>query len=216
MNWSMLDRSPLFRGIGATDRAALLECLGARRKSVLKGTRLLHAGDVTRDLCVVLFGEVDLTREDHWGNRSLLARVGPGGTYAETYAALGVPLGVDVTAAAETEVLQLNVDRILNGCSAACRFHQRLVRNLVTLLAQKNRTLSQKADVLAQRTTREKLLTYLSAQSEAAGSDAFTIPFTRQQLADYLSVDRSAMTVELGKLAKEGALRFEKNKFELL
>ncbi len=216
MNWSVLARSALFEGIGEGDRAALLACLGARERSIPKGQCFLRAGDVTRDLGVVLCGGVDLTREDHWGNTSLLARVGPGGTFAEVYAALGVPLAVDVTAAEETAVLLLNVDRALTGCAAACRFHQRLVRNLVMLLAQKNRALSQKADVLAQRTTREKLLTYLSAQAEAARSDAFTIPFTRQQLADYLAVDRSAMTVELGKLAKEGVLRFEKNRFELL
>ena len=204
MNWSVLARSALFEGIGEGDRAALLACLGARERSISKGQCFLRAGDVTRDLGVVLCGGVDLTREDHWGNTSLLARVGP-----------GVPLAVDVTAAEETAVLLLNVDRALTGCAAACRFHQRLVRNLVMLLAQKNRALSQKADVLAQRTTREKLLTYLSAQAEAARSDAFTVPFTRQQLADYLAVDRSAMTVELGKLAKEGVLRFEKNRFEL-
>ena len=209
MIWKSLSRSPLFAGMEREEAQALLAATGARQKSVAKGACILRAGDVTREIGVVLRGGVDLTRADHWGNTSLLARVGEGEIFAETYAALGAPLAVDVTAAADTELLFLSAERMLNGTG-------RLARNFVVLLAEKNRLLSRKADVLAQRTTREKLLTYLSAQAEAAGADAFTIPFTRQQLADYLAVDRSAMTVELGKLAKEGVLRFEKNRFELL
>ena len=216
MNWETEVRPPLFAGVREDEMDGMLACLGARRKNARKGEAVLYAGSVVRELGIVLRGSVDVTRVDYWGGVSLIARIGEGETFAETYAVLGEPLAVDVTAAAETELIFLDAARILSGCGKACARHSRLARNFAALLAQKNLVLARKADVLAQRTTREKLLTYLSAQAQAAGADVFTIPFTRQQLADYLAVDRSAMTVELGRLARDGVLRFEKNKFELL
>ncbi len=198
------------------DTASALACLGAREAAFAKGEAILRAGESVRDLGIVLEGAVLVVAEDFWGNRSIVTRVGEGGAFAEAFASLGAPARFNVVADAPTRVLFLDVERVLTTCSATCRFHQQLVRNLVAVLAAKNLELSKKAGVLSQRTIRSKAMEYLSEQARRAGSASFSIPFTRQQLADYLAVDRSSLSVELGKMAKEGILRFERNRFELL
>ena len=165
----------------------------------------------------MLSGEIHLVKEDFWGNRSLVSRVGPGGLVGEVYACLPYQrLTVGVQAAADSCMLFLQAERIFSPCQSACGFHQRLIRNLAAVLAGKNRMLMEKMEHLTQRTTREKLLSYLSAESQRQGRANFTIPFNRQQLADYLSVERSALSAELGRLRDEGVLTFHKSEFTLL
>jgi CRP-like cAMP-binding protein len=175
------------------------------------------AGETVTRVGEVVSGRVHIMKEDFWGNRSILEEFGPGRLFGETYAAAPPsPLEVNVMAAEPCEVLFLDIRRIMTTCSSACRFHARLIRNLLSVTAQKNLLLTRKMGYMARRTTREKLLAYLSAQSQRSGRAAFEIPFDRQQLADYLSVDRSAMSKELCKLRDEGVIKFRKNKFELL
>lgn len=213
---SALRRSSLFVGMDGEDAASVLACLGARESTFAKGETILHAGESVRELGIVLEGGVLVVTEDFWGNRSIVMRVGEGETFAEAFASLGVPARFSVISDVPTRALFLDVGRVLTTCSAACRFHQQLVRNLVAVLAAKNLELSKKTGVLSQRTIRSKAMEYLSEQARRAGSSSFSIPFTRQQLADYLSVDRSSLSIELGKMAKEGILQFERNRFELL
>ena len=198
---------PLFRGVPAEELPALLARASARKCAFQKGELLLRRGDVTRRLGLVLEGTVHIIREDFWGNRSIVGLAGPGEVFAESYALAGEPLEVSVLAAAPGAALFLEADGLTDA---------RLTANLLHLLARKNLMLTRKMRHMARRTTRDKLLSYLSAQALAAGSSEFDIPMDRQQLADYLAVDRSAMSAALGKLRDEGVLTFRKNHFRLL
>ena len=198
---------PLFRGVPAEELPALLARASARTYAFQKGELLLRRGDVTRRLGLVLEGSVHIIREDFWGNRSIVGLAGPGEVFAESYALAGEPLEVSVLAAAPGAALFLEADGLTDA---------RLTANLLHLLARKNLMLTRKMRHMARRTTRDKLLSYLSAQALAAGSSEFDIPMDRQQLADYLAVDRSAMSAVLGKLRDEGVLEFRKNHFRLL
>lgn len=208
--------SQLFHGISGEEARTMLSCLSAYSADYEKNQFLLRAGDCVDALGMVLRGRVLIVKEDFWGNRNILAQITPGELFAETYACVaGTPLGVSAVAEEETRVLYLNVRRVLTACSSSCAFHSRLIQNLLTVMADKNLKMSEKLSHMTQRTTREKLLSYLSAQSLRRGSASFEIPFNRQQLADYLSVDRSAMSSELCKLRDEGALSFCRSRFTL-
>ena len=165
---------------------------------------------------VVLAGSVHILQEDFWGNRSLLGRAGPGDLFAEAFACAGVlRLPVSVEACEPTDVLLLDAGRLSAVCPAACPHHTQMIRNLLRLMAEKNVGLARKVEHMAQRTTRDKLLSYLSAEARRNGGSAFSIPFNRQQLADYLAVDRSAMCSELSRLRDEGLLDFHRSAFVL-
>ena len=197
---------PLFRGIAAGELPALLDRSSAREVRFAKGELLLHRGETPRSLGLVLEGGVHIIREDFWGNRSIVGLAGPGEIFAESYALAGKPLAVSVLAATDGRALFLDAGHL----------SQRLSANLLALLAEKNLMLTEKMRHMARRTTREKLLSYLSAQALRAGTAEFDIPLDRQQLADFLAVDRSAMSAALGKLRDEGVLTFRKNHFRLL
>ena len=197
--------SPLFRGATSEEIAAMLPCLGASPRRFARGERILRAGEPTRYMGLVLTGSVLVEHTDMQGAVTLLGRAEPGELFAEAYACLGgEPLEVAVLAAADAEVLFLNSVQAL---SCARPGAAEFTRNLLTILAGRN---------LTRRTTRDKLLSYLSAQAMQAGGPEFDIPLDRQQLADYLAVDRSAMSTALGKLRDEGVLTFQKNHFHLL
>ena len=201
-----ISTAPLFRGIAAGELPALLDRSSAREVRFAKGELLLHRGETPHSLGLVLEGGVHIIREDFWGNRSIVGLAGPGEIFAESYALAGKPLAVSVLAAADGRALFLDAGHL----------SQRLSANLLALLAEKNLMLTEKMRHMARRTTREKLLSYLSAQALRAGTAEFDIPLDRQQLADFLAVDRSAMSAALGKLRDEGVLEFRKNHFRLL
>lgn len=212
-----ISSASLFRGIDAADLPSLLSCVDARCRRYKKGALLLRRGERTARLGLVVSGAVHILREDFWGNRTIVGIAEAGDVFAESYACLpGELLEVSVLAAADTEVLFLDAERAVSGCDKACSFHGQLSRNLLALLAGKNLMLTRKMGHMARRTTRDKLLSYLSAQALAAGGPEFCIPLDRQQLADYLAVDRSAMSAALGALRDEGVLTFRKNQFHLL
>ena len=213
---TLLKKTCLFSGINDEDISTMLNCLSARIASYQKEEFILHTGDLVDQVGMVLSGSVLIIKEDFWGNRSILSEISPGSLFAETYACIGTtPLEVSTVASSDCQVLFLDFQKLLTTCSSACHFHTRLIHNLLSTLAQKNRILTKKLEHMSQKTTRDKLLSYLSAESLKAKSPSFTIPFNRQQLADYLSVDRSAMSSELGKLKKEGILDYNKNTFLL-
>ena len=109
----------------------------------------------------------------------------------------------------------LDYGRILHACKLVCRFHHRMIENMVELIAEKNLTLVEKLEVVSRTTIREKLLTYLARQAEAAGARTFTIPMGRTALAEYLCTDRSAMTRELARMRDEGLIDYTKRTFTL-
>lgn len=215
-NLALLKRTKLFYGITENEMGAMLECLSAAKHSYKKGDYVFRRGERIASVAVLLEGRVHIQKVDYWGNQSILSEVSEGELFGEVYACLGgEEILNNAVAVKPSVVLFLDINRILTMCPSGCRFHERLVRNLLAVLASKNRMLTQKLEHMSQRTTREKLLSYLSEQSLKKGSSSFDIPFSRQQLADFLSVDRSAMSNELCKMRDEGILQFDKNHFEL-
>lgn len=212
----VLKKSPLFAGLAEKEIDAMLSCLGAEKKGYEKDAFVYRTGEHVESIGLVLSGRVHVVREDFWGNRNLVAVIEPGQTFAESYACTGTPIAMSAVANEKTEILFLRVYRVLTICSNACEFHARLVQNLLSVLALHNLKMNEKLTHVTQRTLREKLLSYLSAESARAGSPRFDIPLNRQQLADYLSVDRSALSSELGKMRDEAVIAFEKNHFALL
>ena len=206
---------PIFAGISEEGDDQVLACFSARPRHFDKQAMLLRAGDAPV-MGVVLAGSVHILQEDFWGNRSLLGRAGPGDLFAEAFACAGVlRLPVSVEACEPTDVLLLDAGRLSAVCPAACPHHVQMIRNLLRLMAEKNVGLARKVEHMARRTTRDKLLSYLSAEARRSGGSAFSIPFNRQQLADYLAVDRSAMCSELSRLREEGLLDFHRSAFVL-
>ncbi len=213
----VLKRTKLFAGVGEEDIFPMLSCLGARLRTFKKGEYVLRQGEHLSDIVVLAEGSLHIQKDDYWGNRSILGQIGAGEIFGEAYAApdSGALLN-DVIAVENSAVLFFDVKRVITTCSSACRFHTMVVQNLFFAISEKNRSLVQKLDYISRRTTREKLISYLSEEAKKQNSANITIPFNRQQLADYLSVDRSAMSNELCKMRDEGLLKFERNRFELL
>lgn len=210
-------QSPLFRGIKPADLTALLGCLGAAERRYAKGQVILAEGQPTEQIGLVRTGLVLIENCDVWGSRTILGSAGPGAVFAEAYACTpGEPLRISVTAAEETTVLFLRVGKLLTTCPNGCPFHAQLTRNLLTVCAQKSLQLSRRMLHTSPKTIRGRLLSYFSEQVKVTGSRTFTIPYTRQQLADYLGVDRSALCTALTKMQREGLLRCRRSTFELL
>jgi len=213
----ILKRSKLFAGVGEDEIRAMLGCLQVVASSYKKGEYVFRQGQNLQQIALLVEGSLMVQKEDYWGNRSIIQSVEAGEMFGEAYAAPeSGPLLSDVVAVADSTVLLFDVFRVLTVCSAACRFHSMVVQNLVFAVAEKNRYLVQKLGHMAKRSTREKLISYLSEEAKRQGSSVVTIPFNRQQLADFLSVDRSAMSNELGKMRDDGLIEFEKNRFTLL
>lgn len=213
----MLKRSWLFAGVTDSEIETMLSCLDAKVRSYRKGEYVFRQGERIDQIALVAKGELYVQQDDYWGDRSIIHGVSAGELFGEAYLApeSGIML-TDVIAAQDSTVLFFHVRRIITTCSNACRFHTAVVQNLFFSLSEKNQKLMQKLSHMSRRTTREKLISYLSEESKRHNSSSFTIPFNRQQLADFLSVDRSAMSNELGKMRDEGLLEFEKNQFRLL
>ena len=212
-----LSKTVLFRGSTPEEVRAILGCLSPLQKGFDRGSTIYHTGDVVTAIGLVLSGSVYIENNDVWGNKSILDQAGPGQVFAETYACVpGEPLMISVVAAEPTEILFLDVGKILHVCSNACSFHGNLIRNLLLISSQKNLNLSRRIFHTSSKTIRGRLLSYLSFQATFHGSREFDIPFNRQQLADYLSVDRSAMSNELSKMQRDGLLRVKRNHFSLL
>lgn len=215
-NYAFLTASPPFNGMTPEELSPLLTCLNAREKHYPKGSYILHAQEYTQCFGIVISGEALVIYVDIFGNRNLLDHLKKGDLFAEVFAYSGAQLPFGVTAATDCSVLFIEADKLSNPCGQRCGFHSRIIANMLGVIASQNIRLMSKLEVVSRRTTREKLLCYLSMQAVAQGSDNITIPFDRQGLADYLNVDRSAMSSELGKLRDEGILIFRKNKFKLL
>lgn len=213
---NVIKKANLFRGIDENEIEAMLGCLCAVTKEYEKNQFVLRFGDTTNTMGLVLCGNVHIIKDDFWGNRNIVSTALPGHLFGETYACTpGTALCVSVIAAEPTTVMFLDVRRILTTCSSACEFHSRLMHNLLSVLAQKNLMMNEKLTHMSRRNTREKLLSYLSSVAVNECCSSFEIPFNRQQLADYLSVDRSAMSNELCKMRDEGFIQFNRNHFEL-
>ena len=208
--------SPLFKGIAENDLKELLKCLNAKESVYEKNEFIFRAGDKASSIGVIISGGVYVQKEDFWGNRTILAKLEEGDLFGEAFACREEEkLPVSVMAVEKSRILFVDYRRIITNCPNTCVFHASLIENMIRILAGKNVMLTQKMEHMSKRTTREKILSYLSAQAVRCGSNAFNIPFNRQELADYLCVERSAMSAELSKMRKEGLLSCEKSRFVL-
>ena len=208
--------APLFSGISEEELTVMLSFLRAEKRVFPKGAFVLRASDTADSIGLVLSGTVLVIQEDIWGNRNILSKAGLGQTFAAAYAcAIGSRLNMSVIAETPVTVMFLNVKRILNVCPSACSHHSRIIRNLLGELAEKNLRFNEKLTHMGQRTTRSKIMSYLSSEAQRLGKYEFDVPFSRQQLADYLGVERSGLSLELGKMRSEGLLDFRKSHFVL-
>lgn len=216
MDLFFLSHTPLFHGIREEEIEALLPCLHANVKTFEKDDIIFHAGTSIHEIGLVLTGGVNIIVPTYWGNNVIFGHIAPGALFGENYAALpGQELLGDVVAAENTTILLLDMQSIMTTCRKNCRFHHQLIHNLLRIAAQKSLHLSHRMMHIAPKTLREKLLSYLSAQAQLQASAHFTIPFNRQQLAEYLGVDRSALSNALSKMKREGLLSYHKNEFIL-
>lgn len=210
-------RCPLFEHIAPERVSGMLGCLHARRASYEKNRYVYRSGDAGRCVGLVLSGSVCTIREDYFGRRSIISRIGESGLFGEAFASMHTEtIPLDVIANEDCEVLFLDYRRMLTACGKACAHHARLIENTVDILAEHNLLLTRKIEHITRRTTREKLLSYLNEQAQLQGGDEFIIPFNREQLADYLCVERSAMSAELSRMRRDGLIAFERNRFRLL
>ena len=213
----VLSRCSLFKGIAPAEIQALLKCLDGKAAAITKGDPVFLEGDPAWFVGVVLSGAVQIVRDDYYGRRSVLAAVSPGGLFAEAFACAGLEtLPVSAVALQDGSVLLLNCSRMLTGCAHACSFHSRLIVNLLHGIAQKNLSRTQKIRCMSPKTTREKLMEFLLTQAKQHGSPEFVIPYDRQALADYLGVERSAMSAEISRLKKLGAIESDGSRFRIL
>lgn len=214
MDLDSLKGSILFRGMTKEERRLCLEGLEAGERQYRKGSILFHAGDRTERMGLVLSGAVTIENNDLWGGCTLLGHAGEGEYFAETYALLGEVMLVDVKAARDSRILFLKVgDLLRSGPDQAWK--RKLTENLLTVSARKNLALSERNFHTSSKSARGRLLSYLSAMALQKGSREFDIPFDRQQLADYLNLERTGMSKELGRMKREGLIEFRKNHFRL-
>ncbi|MDD6208345.1 MAG: Crp/Fnr family transcriptional regulator [Clostridiales bacterium] len=219
-DWSsyepLLCSCPLFSHIPSGQIGAMLEDMGYRLQTYEKGEFLFHNGDILKKIGIILSGSIQLILEDYWGNENILGQFCAGDLFGESYAFLyREPIHMNIVAQNHCEILYLSPDAIFHSWQASNGSHQQIIQNLLHLLSYKNIVLNQKIKYLTRRTTREKILAFLSDQADRNPHRSFEIPYSRQQMADFLSVDRSALSRELSKMKAEGILDYDKNRFWL-
>lgn len=208
----MLTQTPLFQGIPTEDLSFILNCLEHYQRDYEKDAYIYHAGDTITHAGLILSGSVIIEHNDIWGNKSILRRGHQGELFGESYIGNPLqPLSASIIAATPTRVLFLNISKILNPSIQGCQNHSRLIRNVLQIMTRRNSELSQKILHTTSKSIRGRLLSYFSEQIAQQGSNEIFLSFNRQQLADYLSVDRSSMSAELSKMAKDGLLSYHKN-----
>ena len=206
--------APLFQQLDEQDFDKMLQCVNASVRTYQKGERVWLAGDPADTVGLIVHGCVQILREDAYGRQNLMAELRDGALYGEVFACAGLADSpVTVVAVAPCEILHLNFRRLITTCSSSCTFHNRLIENMLSILARKTLHMHEKVEILSKRTTRERLLIYF--EQVGKGARKLTIPFGREALAAYLCVDRSALSAELSRMQKEGVIRYRRNTVEL-
>lgn len=215
--FDVLRSSELFIGMSDDELSALMHCLGGRVTSYERGDVIFSEGSAARHIGIVLDGSVRVTSIDYYGNRNIIDELSRGELFCEEFAALDLAeIPVSCSAKDSCSVVKLECSRILRACGQSCSHHHAMIYNLMRAIAKKSVSLHERMEITSKRTTREKLLTYLAYEAKRHGRNSFDIPFDRQELADYLEVDRSGLSTEIGKLVKEGRLASARRHFKLL
>lgn len=213
----VLKKCILFSGIDDENIIAMLACLNARVIDADKGEFIFNEGGPAEYVGILLSGEVQIVRDDFFGNRTIVAAVMPGEMFGESFACADIEeLPVSVIASEKSEIMLIDCRRIITTCESSCVFHNMIIHNLIRVLADKNLAFNKKIEITSKRTTRDKLMTYLMSQAKTHGSSSFTIPFDRQELADYLGVERSAMSKEISRMKEDGLIECDRSRFKIL
>ncbi len=207
--------SPLWKDILPEEKARLLTCLGASPTQYGRKSTIWSSGDSVPRMGMVMSGEVRILMEDLEGRQNVIANISAPDLFGEVFALAGVKSPVTAYTETGAEVLFLDVQKITAVCRESCAFHRQFVWNLLQLVAGKNVALNQKIQCVGQRTTRDKVDAFLSMQQTKEGKNPFTVPFNREQMADYLCVDRSALSLVLAQMKEEGLIEYHKNEFRL-
>lgn len=217
MDFIELSKFKIFKDIKQDDFIFLTSCLKFKDKKYNKGQMLYTEGEILEDLGLIISGCISIEHYDIRGNVNILNVIKKGETFAESYAAQkSTPLSVNIRALEDCHIIFMNIEHLLTSCPSNCTFHNQLIKNLFSIIAEKNLHLSDKILHSSPKTIREKVQIYLSSQEKINRAKSFEIPYNRQQLADYLNVDRSALSKELSKMQKEGVINFRKNRFNIL
>ena len=215
--FDVLRKCPLFDHINDENLSKVLSCLGAKQINCNKGETIFSEGDTAKYIGIVLRGSVQLVRVDYYGNRSILTSIEPPQLFGEAFACAELAsLPIDAVAAEDTAVILIDAAKISGQCENVCTFHRQLILNLLNIVSKKNIVLHQKIEITSRRSTREKLMAYLMMQAKKAHSNTFSIPYDRQELADYLGVERSGLSAEISKLRNEKVIECRKSTFTLL
>lgn len=214
--FEVLRSCQLFHDIEDKNITPMLGCLGAKRENYKKGETILAEGDPAVYLGIVLSGSAQIVQVDFYGNRNIVTVIEPSQIFGEAFSCAGLKkLPVDVISSDNTDILLIDAQRITQSCSNACQFHSQMIFNLLKAVSRKNLMFHQKIKITSKRSTRDKLLTYLMLQAKNSGSNHFVIPYDRQELADYLEVERSGLSAEISKLRAEGKIECKKSEFTL-
>lgn len=212
----VLSKTLLFDGLTNDEIISILPCLNAQQARYEKGHFIHHQGDTPTTVGIILQGSIQIIQEDFWGNRAILTQLEKTDLFGEAFCCAQIDrLPISIITISDCDVLLVDYQKVITSCTSSCLFHHRLISNMLKIIAQKNVGLMEKIQHLMRRGSREKILSYLSGEARRQQSNAFTIPFNRQELADYLSIDRSALSNELSKMRKEGIIDFERSYFVL-
>lgn len=212
----IISQVSLFQDFSIKELASLLKCLKIEIKDFQKGDIIFHQGDIINVLGIMIAGGINLQKCDCYGNNVILTSLNAKNIFGESYAGSQLPIPIEVVVNQPSQIAFVDYDKVIHPCSKVCYDHNLIVTRMVKLLATKNILLTDKIATLSKRTTKEKILDYLANESLRHNASEFTIPFNRQGLADYLVVDRSALSVELAKLKKAGIIDFQRNHFKIL
>ncbi len=215
--YNQIKNSPVFFGLSEDELKNMLECFNARIKSFEDGEFIIRQGELVKNIYLVLDGAVNIEKDTYWGRRIIVTQIGINENIALAFvASKNIESSIDAVSVGNTKLLILSYEKCTTMCQNVCTKHRLLINNLFEILSKENIELLQKIENISQKTIREKLLTYFSNEAKKNKSNIFEIPYNRQDLADYLNIDRSAMSFELSKMQKDGLIKTEKNKFCLI
>ncbi|MEF9951619.1 MAG: Crp/Fnr family transcriptional regulator [Clostridium sp.] len=215
--FNVINKVSLFKSLNDEEIKKALICLNPIVRSYKKGSFIINSGDRVTSFGIILEGSAIVFNEDVLGNRNILSKLKAGSLFGEVFACAKVDSSpVCVLAESDSKVMFIDYHKALFSCSNSCSCHNKIIENMVYIIANKNLHLTRKIEHISKRTIRDKIISYLSTQSIFHKSNNFKIPFNRQELADYLGVDRSALSKELSKMSEEGIVTYTKNHFQIL
>ena len=217
INFDILKSNSLFKDMSTNEIEKILVCLNAKARRYKKGSIIYMAGESAENIGIIMSGSVQIIKEDYLGNRSIIASLHQSEMFGEVFACAGIKKSpVTVVSAADCEIMLFNFNKIITSCTSACVFHTKLIENMLNIIAKKTIILNQKVQLLSGRSIREKISSYLVLQMEKSNSDSFEIRLNRNELADFLCADRSALSRELSNMRKDGIIDFSGEKFKVL